>query len=200
MDATYQPLFLLVLLTFSAANCISRGYFNSNRSNDRSAEVYGVWSFLISRIIQRLKTLKHSREHYIIRRIWSEVWVSIQLYSTTKSSLMWKDFWFEVSDICSFQIFRFLRFRFLSSHFELWVFSLSTAWALRTIIQMTSPASQPIRQVNRALPPPPAPCRDYSCPTSEAPWRIGFFFSLFPLLLHVKKNWLRQQSCRGCGV
>lgn len=38
--------------------------------------------------------------------------------------------------------------------------------------------SQPMRQLNRARPPPPAPCRDYPCPTSEALWRISFFFSL----------------------
>lgn len=40
---------------------------------------------------------------------------------------------------------------------------------------MTSPPSEPIRQLNRTRPPPPAPCRDYPCPTSEALWRIGFF-------------------------
>ncbi len=48
--------------------------------------------------------------------------------------------------------------------------------------RMTSPPPQPIRQLNRVLLPPPTPCRDYPCPTSEAPWRIGFFFSL-PLSL-----------------
>lgn len=48
--------------------------------------------------------------------------------------------------------------------------------------------------------PHPHPLRNYPCPTSEVPWRIGFSFSIAPLPLPVKKNWLRRRAEGRCGA
>lgn len=64
---------------------------------------------------------------------------------------MWNDFWFGTSDIWHF-MFIFGGFRHHVSNPE--SFSLSTAGSSEPL-KMTSPPTQPIRQLNRARPPPP---------------------------------------------
>lgn len=132
---------------------------------------------------------------YIIRGNWSEVWVLSQLHSTTKSPLMWDHFGLGISDTWHFLlIFGGFCHHILSPE--------SLALPLQGHRKWHHLLSQPIRQLKRARPPPPTPCRDYPCPTSEALWRISsfsFFLSLHCLFMS-EKNWLGQQSSRGCGV
>ena len=95
--------------------------------------VFSVVSlFLITPTFQRLLTLKRSRDQsYLIRRIWSEVWV-LSCSRQREFSLMWNDSW------CRY----LLELGVSSSHFEPRVFSLSSAGRSEPS-KMTSPSPPP---------------------------------------------------------
>lgn len=196
-------------------NCLCFTYIfrcKLNRGNDRHVEVNDFAKLTVTRIrrtppdssffvssfliIYKAWDIKAQQGTlYIIRGIWSEVWVLSQLYSTTKSPLMWNDFRCGISDLCSF----LLKFEGFCHHIlklESLAFPLQGPQNHQKWHHLL-PSQSDNSTVHCPHPPPPAGtilalllrCREESASSF-----------LSPLPLHVKKNWLRQQSCRGSGV